>query len=127
MNTRSRTNKRTSTRISNQPEKFSDIQISLNNGKYHGHVDTYERHQIQLEVSNYLEKQKPDGLHGYSNKDGFVVADQMEDPELSFDSDYDEESVNSDDDSEDEEIQYWPEEEDDLDSESESEEEDDEE
>ena len=89
--------------------------MSLNKGKYHGHDDTYDRHQIQLEVSNYLEKKKPDGLHGYSTKDGFVVADQMEVPELSFDSDYDEESVNSDEESEDEP-------EDDLDLESDSEE-----
>jgi len=38
-----------------------------------------------------------DDLHGYSGKDGFVVNDQFVDQELSFDSDYDEESVKSDD------------------------------
>ena len=90
---------RSSTRISKQPEKFSDIQTSLNKGKYHGHVDTYDRHQIQLEVSNYLQKVKDD-LHGYSGADGFVVSDQFVEQELSFDSDYDEESVKSDDESE---------------------------
>lgn len=114
MNTRSSTNKsavnertreerphvqrtmRTSTRISKQPEKFSDIQTSLNKGKYHGHVDTYDRHQIQLEVSNYLAMKPKDDLHGYSDKDGFVVNDQFVDQELSFDSD-DDDSVKSDD------------------------------
>ena len=88
---------RTSSRISKQPEKFSDIQTSLNKGKYHGHVDTYERHQIQQEVSNYLTMKPKDELHGYSGKDGFVVNDQFVEQELSFDSDYDEESVKSDD------------------------------
>jgi len=88
---------RSSTRISKQPEKFSDIQTSLNKGKYHGHVDTYDRHQIQMEVSNYLTMKPKDDLHGYSGKDGFVVNDQSVEQELSFDSDYDEESVKSDD------------------------------
>ena len=88
---------RSSTRISKQPEKFSDIQTSLNNGKYHGHVDTYDRHLIQQEVSNYLTKKPDNDLHGYCGKDGFVVNDQFVEQELSFDSDYDEESVKSDD------------------------------
>ena len=106
---------RHSKRISKQPQKFSDFQLSLNKGKYHGHVDTYDRHQIQLEVSEYLEKKKDD-LHGYSDKDGFVVNDQFVDQELSFDDD--EESVKSDDDDEEEE----EEEEEELDLESESDE-----
>ena len=84
---------RSSTRISKQPEKFSDFQTSLNKG--------IDRHQIQQEVSNYLaikHDKKPDNdLHGYSGKDGFVVNDQFVEEELSFDSDYDEESVKSDD------------------------------
>jgi hypothetical protein len=103
MNTRSSTKQSSmehSKRISKRPEKFSDFQLSLNKGKYHGHVDTYDRHQIQLEVSEYLEKKKDD-LHGYSDKDGFVVNDQVIDQELSFDDD--EESVKSDDDDEEEE------------------------
>jgi hypothetical protein len=85
---------RSSTRISKQPEKFSDVQTSLNKGKYHGH---YDRHQIQMEVSNYLTMKPKDDLHGYSGADGFVVSDQFVEQELSFDSDYDEDSVKSDD------------------------------
>ena len=80
---------RSSTRISKQPEKFNDFQTSLNKG--------IDRHQIQLEVSNYLAKKPDNDLHGYSGKDGFVVNDQFVEQELSFDSDYDEESVKSDD------------------------------
>ena len=80
---------RSSTRISKQPEKFSDIQTSLNKG--------IDRHQIQQEVSMYLSMKPKDDLHGYSGKDGFVVNDQFVEQELSFDSDYDEESVKSDD------------------------------
>jgi hypothetical protein len=86
---------RSSTRISKQPEKFSDFQLSMNKGKYHGHVDTYDRHLIQQEVSMYLSTKPKDDLHGYSGKDGFVVNDQSVEQELSFDSD--EESVKSDD------------------------------
>ena len=80
---------RFSTRISKQPEKFSDFQTSLNKG--------IDRHQIQQEVSMYLAKKPKDDLHGYSGKDGFVVNDQFVEEEVSFESEYDEESVKSDD------------------------------
>ncbi len=90
-------NTRRSTRISQAPIKFSDIQLSMNKGTMHrGHIDAYKRHLIQQEVARAIQARK-DNLQGYSGADGFVVSDQFVDQELSFDSDYDEESVKSDD------------------------------
>ncbi len=107
---------RHSTRNTKAPERLIEIQSSLSKGKYHGHVDTYDRKLIQQEVSAYLSYPKEEKFHGYSGKDGFVVGD--EDLEIEV-AEEDEELVQSDDEETDNE------EEPDLESDSEEEEEED--
>jgi hypothetical protein len=85
---------RHSTRNTKAPERLIEIQSSLSKGKYHGHVDTYDRKLIQQEVSAYLLYPKEEKFHGYSGKDGFVVGD--EDLEIEV-AEEDEELVQSDD------------------------------
>ena len=86
---------RHSTRNTKAPERLIEIQSSLSKGKYHGHVDTYDRKLIQQEVSAYLLYPKEEKFHGYSGKDGFVVGD--EDLEIEVAEDNNEELVESDD------------------------------
>jgi hypothetical protein len=77
-------NTRRSTRISNQS---ASIQLSSSD----------VNQLVRQVISQHLAKKSRIDLHGYSGKDGFVVDDKVVEQELSFDSDYDEESVKSDD------------------------------
>ena len=63
-------------RITKKPERFADVQLSMNKGVYHGRKDTYQRTHIKRETiinsnSNYSD---PKSYCGYK-KDGFVVSD----------------------------------------------------
>ena len=63
-------------RITKKPERFADVQVSMNKGVYHGWKDTYQRTHIKRETiitsnSNYSD---PKSYCGYK-KDGFVVSD----------------------------------------------------
>jgi hypothetical protein len=85
-----------------KPERFSDVQLSLTVGKYHGSKDTYVRKYVQHEkIIN--ENKKPDGkLAGYASDGGFVLGDN-EGLERDSEEDEDEEEMEFDDDSEEEE------------------------
>jgi hypothetical protein len=65
-----------SKRITKKPERFADVQASMNKGLYHVRKDTYQRTHIKRETltntnSNYNDHKS---YCGYK-KDGFVVSD----------------------------------------------------
>jgi len=83
-----------------KPERFSNVQMSLTVGKYHGSKDTYVRKYVQCE--NITDKNKnPDSkLSGYASDNGFVLGDneglecdseEEDEEEMEFDDDSEEE------------------------------------
>jgi hypothetical protein len=106
-------------RETTKPERFSDIQLSMNKGVYHGWTDTYQRVYIKQEklINANTNYSKPLTHSGYKD-DGFVVSDSLEeDFEVE---EVEEAEIESDDDSEEEEFE---EEEDESESDEEEEEE----
>jgi len=110
-------------RETKKPERFSDIQLSLNKGIYHGWTDTYQRVYIKQEqLVNTNSNYSAPTLHCGYNDDGFVVSDSKiesstdvddeEEEEIDDDSDDDSED-DSDDEEEDEEEDESDDEEDD--------------
>jgi hypothetical protein len=64
------------TRVTKKPDRFADVQLSMNKGAYHGRKDTYQRTHIKRETlinsnSTYSDRKS---YCGYK-KDGFVVSD----------------------------------------------------
>jgi hypothetical protein len=89
-------------RETTKPERFSDIQLSMNKGVYHGWTDTYQRVYIKQEKiintnTNYI---KPLMHCGYKD-DGFVVSDSLE--EYTSNDDEEEEEIGTDDEEEEDE------------------------
>jgi len=66
-------------RETTKPERFSDIQLSMNKGVYHGWTDTYQRVYIKQEkiINANTNYSKPLTHSGYKD-DGFVVSDSLE-------------------------------------------------
>ena len=89
-------------RETTKPERFSDIQLSMNKGVYHGWTDTYQRVYIKQEklINANTNYSKPLTHCGYKD-DGFVVSDSLEE-ENGTDDDEEEEEIGTDDESEDE-------------------------
>jgi len=96
-----------------KPERFSDVQMSLTVGKYHGSKDTYVRKYVQCEKITDKNKKPSSKLSGYASDGGFVVGDneglerdseeEKEEEEMEFDDDSEEDAeVDLDSDSEEE-------------------------
>ncbi len=66
-------------RETTKPERFSDIQLSMNKGVYHGWTDTYQRVYIKQEkIINANTNYNNPKLHCGYKDDGFVVSDSLE-------------------------------------------------
>jgi hypothetical protein len=84
-----------------KPERFSDVQMSLTVGKYHGSKDTYVRKYVQCEKIIDKNKKPSSKLSGYASDGGFVVGDdeglerdpeEKEEEEMEFDDDSEEDA-----------------------------------
>jgi hypothetical protein len=96
-----------SKRITKKPERFADVQLSMNKGSYHGWKDTYQRTHIKRETlinanSNY---NNPKSYCGYK-KDGFVVSDSDLHLVQSSSREIEEDEINTDDEDDDEDDDY---------------------
>jgi len=91
-------------RETTKPERFSDIQLSMNKGVYHGWNDTYQRVYIKQEnlINCNTNYSKPILHCGYKD-DGFVVSDSIIHLEEYSSTDDDEEQEIGTDDEDDEE------------------------
>ena len=109
-------------RETKKPERFADVQLSMNKGVYHGWTDTYQRVHIKQEklINTNTNYSKPLTHCGYKD-DGFVVSDSLEE-ENGTDDDEEEEEIGTDDESEEEKEDDF-EEDDESDSDEESDEE----
>ena len=94
-------------RITKKPERFADVQLSMNKGTYHGWKDTYQRTRIKREPlinanSNYSD---PKSYCGYK-KDGFVVSDSDLHLVQSSSREVEEDEIKTDDEDDDEDDDY---------------------
>ena len=94
-------------RITKKPERFADVQLSMNKGVYHGWKDTYQRTRIKREIlinanSNYS---NPKSYCGYK-KDGFVVSDSDLHLVQSSSREIEEDEIQTDDEDDDEDDDY---------------------
>ena len=115
-------------RITKKPERFADVQSSMNKGVYHGWKDTYQRIPIKRETlingnSNYSDTKS---YCGYK-KDGFVVNDSDVHLVQTYSREVEEEEIKTDDEDDEEESDDYDEEEEESEEEESDEEESDEE
>ena len=113
-------------RETKKPERFADVQLSMNKGVYHGWTDTYQRVHIKQEklINTNTNYSKPLTHCGYKD-DGFVVSDSLEE-EIGTDDEEEEEEIETDDESDEEkekEDDFEEDEEEEIDSDEESDEE----